>query len=263
MKVNLVGLTTPSAYTGCHTAEELIVWAARVSNPSNQANKTTSARLLRYLITNAHWSPLELVSMTVEIVTTRDIARQILRHRSFTFQEYSQRYANPVEDLQFEFREARLQDPKNRQNSIAVDDKRLQETWNSMQYTNQCSAKIAYNWAIENGIAKEQARSVLPEGNIQSVLQVQGTIRSWIHYCMLRMKNGTQKEHAEVAAMVLDIMSVHFPTIVETIKQMEEIAYLKDKALEILVNKYNNDETISPEDEELLLKFINTYSTKK
>jgi thymidylate synthase ThyX len=132
-----------------------------------------------------------------------------------------------------------------------------------MQYTNQCSAKIAYNWAIENGIAKEQARSVLPEGNIQSVLQVQGTIRSWIHYCMLRMKNGTQKEHAEVAAMVLDIMSVHFPTIVETIKQMEEIAYLKDKALEILVNKYNNDETISPEDEELLLKFINTYSTKK
>lgn len=263
MKVNLVGLTTPSAYTGCHTAEEMIVWAARVSNPSNQANMKTAPRLIKYLIRHQHFSPFELANMSVEIVTTRDIARQILRHRSFTFQEYSQRYANPVEDLQFEFKDARLQDPKNRQNSIDVDDRALQETWNSVQFSSQCAAKLAYNWAIENNIAKEQARAVLPEGNMQSVLVVQGTIRSWIHYCQLRMKNGTQKEHSEIAEVVWDIFKTHFPNIAQAIEELEYEEWLKDKALEILVNKYNNDETISPEDEELLLKFINTYSTKK
>lgn len=265
MKVNLVGLTSPSAYTGCHSAEELIVWAARVSNPSNQSNKLTSPRLIKYLIRHQHWSPFELASMTVEIVTTRDIARQILRHRSFTFQEYSQRYANPVEDLEFEFKDARLQDPKNRQNSIDVEDRALQETWNSVQYTAQCAAKLAYGWAIENNIAKEQARAVLPEGNMQSVLVVQGTIRSWIHYCQLRMKNGTQKEHSEIADLVWDILGVHFPNIVQAVQELENEEWLKDKALQLLLDFYcdKNEVLLSEEDHELLLKYINMVSVKK
>ena len=171
-EVNLIGITKPSAYTECTTANELVAWAARVSNPSNQNNTATAPKLVQYLVTNQHWSPLEMVHVSMEIRTTRDIARQILRHRSFAFQEYSQRYADPTKDLGFVTREARLQDAKNRQNSVELtpDENRLAEEWNVMQKQATNAAKMAYQWAIERGIAKEQARAVLPEGNTESVL---------------------------------------------------------------------------------------------
>ena len=184
---------------GLDTVQDLIAYCARVSNPSNQNNSETSAKLIKYLIKHQHWSPLEMVSACLEIETTRDIARQILRHRSFSFQEFSQRYADPTKDLEFVIREARLQDEKNRQNSVEVDDPKLQQEWNTLQEMVIEDARAAYQWAISKGIAKEQARSVLPEGLTMSRMYMNGTLRSWVHYIELRSANGTQKEHMEVA----------------------------------------------------------------
>ena len=215
-EVNLVALSKPSAITDCTTAEQLIAYTARVSNPANQNNTETAPRLLRYLIREAHWSPFEMVHMTLEIKTTRDIARQILRHRSFSFQEFSQRYAEATE---WQTREARLQDLKNRQNSMDTDDYELNEMWNMVQTKLIQNAEEAYNWALDHGIAKEQARAVLPEGNTISVLYMAGSLRSWIHYCDLRRGNGTQKEHTEVAHKCWKIIGTHFPSIVEALEE--------------------------------------------
>ena len=212
-EVNLVGLTKPSAYTECTTANELVAWAARVSNPSNQNNTATAPKLVQYLIKNQHWSPLEIVHVSMEIRTTRDIARQILRHRSFSFQEYSQRYADPTKDLGFVVREVRLQDKNNRQNSVDVEDHRLQEEWAMRQVVATDAALDAYEWAIDNGIAKEQARAVLPEGNTESVMIMSGSLRSWVHYCQLRMDKATQKEHRVVAEQCWNIITHHFPDV--------------------------------------------------
>jgi len=217
MNVKLVGVTAP--YAGHNSAEDLIVHMARVSNPSNQGMNSDPARLIRYLIKNQHWSPFEMVNVVMEINTTRDIARQILRHRSFSFQEFSQRYADPTKDLGFELREARLQDTKNRQNSIETDDNELQSEWKIKQVSLIAEAKNAYDWAIANGIAKEQARVVLPEGNTQSRMYMNGTLRSWIHYCQLRMENGTQKEHADVATACWKIIADRFPNVVAALEQ--------------------------------------------
>ena len=195
--------------------QDIIAYTARVSNPSNQDNTGTQERLLRYLIREKHWSPFEMVSACLEVETTRDIARQLLRHRSFSFQEFSQRYADPTEDLQFDLRDARLQDTKNRQNSLDTDDPDLQFNWLQQQAEVLNASKKAYRWAIENGIAKEQARSVLPEGNTKSRLYVNGTIRSWIHYIDLRSGNGTQKEHIEVARACANAIEPIFPMIME------------------------------------------------
>ena len=189
----------------------MVAFCARVSNPSNQLNTETSEKLIRYLIKNAHWSPLEMVSACLEIETTRDIARQILRHRSFSFQEFSQRYANPVKDLEFVTREARLQDLKNRQNSIENDDEEISNMWIEKQEHLINEARETYNWAIENGIAKEQARAVLPEGNTVSRMYMNGTLRSWIHYIELRSGNGTQKEHMEIAVACAEVITKIFP----------------------------------------------------
>ena len=228
-EVNLVGITKPSAYTECTTANELIAWAARVSNPSNQNNTATASKLVQYLIKNQHWSPLEMVHVSMEIRTTRDIARQILRHRSFMFQEYSQRYADPTKDLGFVNREARLQDKTNRQNSIEADNKLLQEHWNIRQARVISEAKYAYEWAIENGIAKEQARAVLPEGNTESVMIVTGTLRSWVHYCQLRMDKATQKEHRIIAEQCWDIIAHHFPDVKKALDDMATQAEFERK----------------------------------
>lgn len=191
---------------------DLVSFCARVSNPNNQFDTTTSEKLIWYLVDHKHWSPLESVSITMEIETTRDIARQMLRHRSFSFQEFSQRYADPAAlGDTFVLREARLQDPKNRQNSIEVDDKELQSQWDYYQSRVINEAKVAYEWAIDNGIAKEQARAVLPEGNTTSKLYMNGTLRSWIHYIELRSGNGTQKEHMEVARAIAQAISKIFP----------------------------------------------------
>jgi thymidylate synthase (FAD) len=181
------------------TIDEFIAYVARVSNPSNQNNHLTSEKLLKYLVKHKHWSPFEMVNVVMEINTTRDIARQILRHRSFSFQEFSQRYADPTSDLGFVERETRLQDEKNRQNSIETQNEELQNCWYAKQKQQIHEAKLAYKWAVENGIAKEQARSVLPEGLTVSRMYMNGTLRSWIHYCEIRMAEGTQKEHREVA----------------------------------------------------------------
>jgi len=179
--------------------DEFIAYVARVSNPSNQHNIETSAKLLKYLVKHKHWSPFEMAHVTMEINTTRDIARQILRHRSFSFQEFSQRYADPTNDLGFVHREARLQDTKNRQNSIESDNEQLQQEWKDKQWFITNVVRDTYEWAIDNGIAKEQARAVLPEGLTVSRLYMAGSVRSWIHYCQLRCANGTQKEHREIA----------------------------------------------------------------
>ena len=214
MKVKLVSYSMPTESfkrEGISDAQELIAYCARVSNPSNQINSETSSKLIKYLIKNAHWSPLEMVSACLEIETTRDIARQILRHRSFSFQEFSQRYANPVEDLDFVIREARMQDKKNRQNSIEVLNAKLKDEWEEKQREVIEVSKKAYVWAIDKGIAKEQARSVLPEGNTISRLYMNGTIRSWIHYIQLRSENGTQKEHAEIAFACSEVINNIFP----------------------------------------------------
>jgi len=189
--------------------QDLIAYCARVSNPDNQSNSATSKKLIKYLIKHKHWSPLEMVSACLEIETTRDIARQILRHRSFSFQEFSQRYADPTKELEFVTREARLQDKKNRQDSIEVDDKHFQIEWERAQKRVLWAAEREYKWAIKNGIAKEQARAVLPEGLTMSRMYMNGTIRSWIHYIELRSANGTQKEHMEVAkACAVEIAKV-------------------------------------------------------
>ena len=191
--------------------QELVAYCARVSNPANQFNTETSEKLIRYLVRNAHWSPLEMVSACIEITTTRDIARQILRHRSFSFQEFSQRYADPVQELDFVLREARLQDPKNRQNSVEVEDTLLQNEWIRAQQRVIYAAKREYEWAIKNGIAKEQARAVLPEGLTVSRLLMNGTLRSWIHYIQLRSANGTQKEHILIAKEIANVITKIFP----------------------------------------------------
>ena len=193
--------------------QDLVAYCARVSNPSNQSNSETSERLIKYLIKHKHWSPLEMVSVCIEVETTRDIARQLLRHRSFSFQEFSQRYADPTKELDFVLREARLQDTKNRQNSIEINDDKLQKQWNTIQSNVIKEAINAYSWAISNGIAKEQARVVLPEGNTISRLYVNGTLRSWIHYIDLRDGNGTQKEHAEIARACAEVIAKVFPII--------------------------------------------------
>ena len=193
--------------------QELIAYSARVSNPSNQNNSETSERLLAYLIKHKHWSPFEMASACLEIETTRDIARQILRHRSFSFQEFSQRYADPTGDLDFTMKEARLQDTKNRQNSIEVEDGTLQFEWLQQQAEVCNTAKHAYAWAIERGIAKEQARAVLPEGITNSRLYMNGTIRSWMHFVDIRSGVETQKEHREVARACADALEPIFPMI--------------------------------------------------
>jgi len=200
---------------GIDTAEDFIAYTARVSNPGNQMNLQTSEKLLKYLIRNKHWSPFEMVSITMQIDTTRDIARQILRHRSFSFQEFSQRYADPTKDMGWSLREARLQDTKNRQNSIDTNDENLKDDWNGLQDEVLNVAKRAYNWAIENGIAKEQARAVLPEGLTGSRIYMAGTLRSWIHYCDLRCEAGTQKEHREVAESARRELVNHFSFLAE------------------------------------------------
>lgn len=214
MKVKLVSHSKPSreiASEGLYDMQELIAFCARVSNPANQFNTDTSEKLIKYLINNKHWSPLEMVSLCLEIETTRDIARQMLRHRSFSFQEFSQRYADPTKDLDFVLREARLQDMKNRQNSITTEDLQLQAFWQQQQLKVINAAKEAYEWAIANGIAKEQARAVLPEGNTVSRLYMNGTLRSWVHYIELRSENGTQKEHRDIAVACARVIAEVFP----------------------------------------------------
>ena len=224
MKVRLVSYSKPSFDMVYHTPEyteenwaklqpiqDLIAYCARVSNPDNQMNTETTDKLIKYLIKNKHWSPLEMVSACLEIETTRDIARQILRHRSFSFQEFSQRYADPIKELAFETRDVRLQDPKNRQNSIETDDLGLQATWEHKQQTVIDRVENVYRWAIENGIAKEVARSVLPEGLTMSRMYMNGTLRSWVHYIDLRSANGTQKEHQDIAIECAKVISEIFP----------------------------------------------------
>ncbi len=218
MNVKLVSYSQPTAefaQSGIDNAQELIAYCARVSNPSNQFNTETSEKLIRYLVKHAHWSPLEMVSACVEIETTRDIARQILRHRSFSFQEFSQRYADPTKDLSFVLREARLQDPKNRQNSIPLDGTLghalIQDEWKHKQLELIRVAKEAYEWAVSKGIAKEQARAVLPEGLTVSRLYMNGTLRSWVHFIELRSGNGTQLEHQLVALACAKAISAIFP----------------------------------------------------
>lgn len=196
---------------GLMDVQELVAFCARVSNPSNQFNTDTSQKLIKYLIKHQHWSPLEMVSACLEIETTRDIARQILRHRSFSFQEFSQRYADPTKDLSFVLREARLQDTKNRQNSVENTNLALAAWWEERQKRVIKEAEEAYAWAIDNGIAKEQARAVLPEGLTVSRLYMNGTLRSWVHYCELRMANGTQKEHADIAREIAKVIAEVFP----------------------------------------------------
>jgi thymidylate synthase (FAD) len=210
----IVAVTNP-LIAGLDTAENFIAYAARVSNPSNQMNTETSEKLLRYCIRNKHFSIFEMVNVVMEIDTTRDIARQILRHRSFSFQEFSQRYADPTKDLGFVTREARLQDTKNRQNSIETDNSELKNNWDHLQQDIIEMVEHAYGWALEHGIAKEQARAILPEGLTRSRMYMNGTLRSWIHYCELRMENGTQKEHREVAESAWNELTFLFKFLTE------------------------------------------------
>ena len=228
MKVKLISYSKPSrqiASEGLYDMQELIAFCARVSNPSNQFNTETSEKLIKYLIKHKHWSPLEMVSACVEIETTRDIARQILRHRSFSFQEFSQRYADPTAELNeaFVLREARFQDTKNRQNSIEADmsdeeQRLIAIEWERAQKRVLFAVEQEYKWAIKNGIAKEQARAVLPEGLTISRMYMNGTLRSWIHYIELRAENGTQKEHREIAKAIGQIIAEVFPLAEEIVK---------------------------------------------
>lgn len=226
MNVKLLSYSQPTTEfedMGITDAQELIAYCARVSNPSNQLNTETSEKLIRYLVKHQHWSPLEMVSACIEIETTRDIARQILRHRSFSFQEFSQRYADPTQDLSFVIREARKQDPKNRQNSIALEatlgDQNLQEQWSIKQRELIELSKQTYQWAVNNGIAKEQARAVLPEGNTVSRLYMNGTLRSWIHFIQLRSANGTQLEHQLVAKACAEVIAAIYPMAKELVEE--------------------------------------------
>ncbi len=214
MQVKLISYSKPSrelVSDGLYDVQELIAFCARVSNPANQFNTETSEKLINYLVKHQHWSPLEMVSACLEIETTRDIARQILRHRSFSFQEFSQRYADPTQDLDFVIREARLQDTKNRQNSIDVSDAELQAWWNAKQQFIINYVKETYAEAIAKGIAKEQARAILPEGNTMSRMYMNGTLRSWIHFIQLRSGNGTQKEHRLIALECAKVIAEIFP----------------------------------------------------
>jgi thymidylate synthase (FAD) len=213
MNVKFIGITDPKI-AGVDTVEEFIAYVARVSNPSNQLNSFSAPKLLKYLIANKHWSPFEMANMVLEINTTRDIARQILRHRSFSFQEFSQRYAK-ASDLGFVVREARLQDTKNRQNSIETDDEELERQWLHKQNDVLQLVENVYSWALTSGIAKEQARSVLPEGMTKSVMYMSGSIRSWIHYCDIRCDISTQKEHRNIALEVKDILLMQLPSLNE------------------------------------------------
>jgi thymidylate synthase (FAD) len=206
----IIAVTQP---TDGSSVDEFVAYVARVSNPSNQNNKETAPKLLRYLAKHKHWSPFEMVNICMEINTTRDIARQILRHRSFSFQEFSQRYADPTQDLGFVTRDARLQDLKNRQNSIETNDEQLQRDWEAQQNVLTEQVKNAYNWAVQNGIAKEQARAVLPEGLTVSRMYMNGTLRSWVHYCQLRMGVETQKEHRDVATDAWYQITEKFPSL--------------------------------------------------
>lgn len=222
-KVILVGVTKPVGLQGINTAEDLVAFAARVSNPENQTNTETARKLLKYLVKNQHWSPFEMVHIIMEIETTRDIARQILRHRSFSFQEFSQRYAN-VSSIKSNtiIRETRFQDSKNRQNSLEINydndqDRQIAYQWENLQRNVLNQVKEVYDWAISKGIAKEQARAVLPEGLTLSRLYMAGSLRSWLHYCLLRMDPSTQKEHREVAAMAWDILVEEFPALQELV----------------------------------------------
>jgi thymidylate synthase (FAD) len=223
MKVELISYSQPEQRFVEDTTE-LVAFCARVSNPSNQTNKETSEKLIRYLIKHQHWSPLEMASMCLEIETTRDIARQILRHRSFSFQEFSQRYADPTKDLNFVTREARMQDTKNRQNSVELnmedpEQRELARLWEEKQQNVIRVAREEYTWAVSNGIAKEQARAVLPEGLTESRLYMNGTLRSWIHYIQLRSENGTQKEHIEIAKKCAEVIAKVFPMANEFVSQ--------------------------------------------
>jgi thymidylate synthase (FAD) len=227
MNVRLLSYSNPTqefSDMGISDAQELIAYCARVSNPSNQFNTETSEKLIKYLIKHKHWSPLEMVSACLEITTTRDIARQILRHRSFSFQEFSQRYADPTKDLNFVLRDARRQDLKNRQNSVELDlskdaDRFLASQWENIQNGLITKAREAYEWAIVNGIAKEQARAVLPEGLIESRLYMNGTLRSWVHFIELRSANGTQLEHQLVAKECAAVIAKVFPMIAELVAE--------------------------------------------
>ena len=226
MKVNLVSYSKPTVefqQEGIENIQDLIAFCARVSNPNNQFNTESSQKLINYLVKNAHWSPLEMVSVCLEIETTRDIARQILRHRSFSFQEFSQRYADPTKDLSFVLREARLQDQKNRQNSVELEDtlfsQNLKEQWKWKQEAVIVAANDAYNWAVTNGIAKEQARAVLPEGLTVSRMYMSGTLRSFIHFIQVRSGNGTQKEHMEIAKKCAEVISSIFPMASEFVEK--------------------------------------------
>ena len=209
MQVRLISFSQPPS-TGM-SLQDMVAYCARVSNPNNQHNTDTNERLLKYLINNYHWSPFEMVSICLEIETTRDIARQMLRHRSFSFQEFSQRYAEVTQE--FETREARLQDLKNRQNSLENDDTELQLEWNNKQEELAAHSKETYEWALSKGIAKEQARAVLPEGMTMTKMYMNGTLRSWIHYIQLRAENGTQKEHRKIAVECAKVISTIFPMI--------------------------------------------------
>lgn len=212
-KVKLVGITTPQIES-CETSEQFISYCARVSNPTNQDNFKTAGKLLKYCLDNNHYSIFEMVNVCFEIETTRDIARQILRHRSFSFQEFSQRYADPNQ-LGMVIREARLQDSKNRQNSVETDDESLQHNWKTLQEEIQAKVFSAYNWAIKNGVAKEQARAILPEGMTMSRMYMNGTLRSWIHYINVRDGNGTQKEHIDIAQKIKKILYQEFKSLNE------------------------------------------------
>jgi len=233
MKVRLVSYSKGTTI-GLDDVKDLIAYCAKVSNPSGQMNMEKADRLLAYLIKHQHWSPFEMASACLEIETTRDIARQMLRHRSFSFQEFSQRYADPTEDLDFVIREARLQDKTNRQNSIDTDNKQLQMLWAAQQNKVITASKEAYTWAINNGIAKEQARAVLPEGLMSSRLLMNGTIRSWIHYIELRSGHGTQKEHMEVARACAEAIATIFP--MEMTKPMSKVISRTES--QILDNAY-------------------------
>ena len=216
MNVKMISYSQAPDANASESALDLVAYCARVSNPSNQSNKYTNEKLVKYLMKHKHWSPLEMVSLCLEVETTRDIARQILRHRSFSFQEFSQRYADPTADLNFEVREARLQDTKNRQNSIPIDmtdekQRRVAEDWRMKQMEYIRQTQKLYTWAIENGIAKEQARAILPEGNTVSRMYINGTLRSWIHFIELRSGNGTQLEHMDIAIEVAKCISEVFP----------------------------------------------------
>lgn len=215
--VKLISYTAPSPeliQENINDVQELIAFCARVSNPNNQFNTQTSEKLINYLIKHKHWSPMEMTNVCLEINTTRDIARQILRHRSFSFQEFSQRYADPTKDLSFKYREPRLQDSKNRQNSIDVNDAVLDNLWNMMQERVLYAAKDAYEWAIKKGIAKEIARAVLPEGLTMSRMYMNGTIRSWIHYIEIRSDPATQKEHREIAIQCANEIAKILPSMI-------------------------------------------------